>query len=1069
MSTKGSARETDVDDLNREIDPATAAFFKLLPNTEMRTAVAEIFAESIREAHKASPGSWVLSYSPTHDYVGFDAGKVFALNLEESTLTFLLDPEPVNLSDPRFASWAKPSKTPEFKSNPNLTWRLGPIAEVIEHWDAVKDAHLAAVRQAAGKVEFSTFAKHHQEELCEEVGRIAGVDLPRPRRRPIPGYEMDDLLWLVNRPFENWGGFSDPRFVKAEITFKRDAAELANELLSRGAIESLIQGKDYDEILKRLDKVAHATNLLFLGVPSQGDLAILHTGDLNEAEFCERLLELLYGGEDSADRLDEFGKWAEANGLPNKWTFPTYFLFLLHPESDLFIKPTAIKRFLSMLNPADTLEKSPSGSEYARVRDIARGLYDSLAEYEPQNLIDIQGFIWVCASVRFWKIAPGEGARLWEGCSGEGYIGLGWDEIGDLAGIKSKKDYDARIAQFISDEPGWTKDGLKQLWAFYSQVGEGDVIVANQGTKAVLGIGTVTGRYYFADGEEYGHRVPVRWDETTPRKVEFGGWRKTLIELSPKDFLSVMESPVIDSPNGGDGVFTPRAFELLALLHDRPQKSVYNEYRSEFSEHVERPFQKVMNQIAAMLPEPILDLMETERRVFARILKNDFGRGGAWPFYWGAFYPKGGKRIEDAQLYLVLNHEGLDFGFFIGEYGSKQKRRFVANSATHRTALERVFRDHIDSGKFVFGSWEDFFPSDLGGVSESMGWREWIAQPAEKGIRVGVLLGREQVLKLTREELVEQIGETFERLFPLVYLAISDDPLPLIAAYIDEGMDDEHDIAPDYSLETMVEETGFDLAALMGWVGAIDRKGQGVLYGPPGTGKTFVAERLARHLVGGGNGFVELVQFHPAYAYEDFIQGLRPEAREDGGLDYRLMPGRFLEFCRRASGREGRCVLIIDEINRANLSRVFGELMYLLEYREKDIPLAGGERLQIPKNVRLIGTMNTADRSIALVDHALRRRFAFIALYPQYKVLNKFHSERGYDAEKLIQILQRVNRAIDDPHYEVGISFFLMDNLTEHLGAIWRMEIEPYLEEYFFDQPGKVDEFRWDKVAEKVL
>jgi 5-methylcytosine-specific restriction protein B len=270
-------------------------------------------------------------------------------------------------------------------------------------------------------------------------------------------------------------------------------------------------------------------------------------------------------------------------------------------------------------------------------------------------------------------------------------------------------------------------------------------------------------------------------------------------------------------------------------------------------------------------------------------------------------------------------------------------------------------------------------------------------------------------------------------------------------------------------LDAVSEQTGIPSETLAFWVDAINRKGQGVLYGPPGTGKTFVAEHLARHIIGGGDGFVELVQFHPAYTYEDFIQGLRPESREDGGLDYRLMPGRFLEFCRRASAREGECVLIIDEINRANLSRVFGELMYLLEYREKEVPLAGGERLRIPQNVRLIGTMNTADRSIALVDHALRRRFAFIALYPQYEVLNKFHSERGYDAEKLIQILQRVNRAIDDPHYEVGISFFLMDNLTAHLGAIWRMEIEPYLEEYFFDQPGKVDEFRWDKVAEKIL
>ena len=136
---------------------------------------------------------------------------------------------------------------------------------MIEHWDAVKEAHLAAVRQAAGKIEFSTYAKHHQERLCDEVGRIAGTEIPRPTRRPIPGYELDDLLWLVNRPFGDWEGFSDPRFVKAEVTYKREAAELAEKLLGRAALESLIQEGKYEEILKRLDKVARATNLLFLG------------------------------------------------------------------------------------------------------------------------------------------------------------------------------------------------------------------------------------------------------------------------------------------------------------------------------------------------------------------------------------------------------------------------------------------------------------------------------------------------------------------------------------------------------------------------------------------------------------------------------------------------------------------------------------------------------------------------------------------------------------------------------------------------------------------------------------
>ncbi len=274
-------------------------------------------------------------------------------------------------------------------------------------------------------------------------------------------------------------------------------------------------------------------------------------------------------------------------------------------------------------------------------------------------------------------------------------------------------------------------------------------------------------------------------------------------------------------------------------------------------------------------------------------------------------------------------------------------------------------------------------------------------------------------------------------------------------------------VRPKYTLDQFSIDTGLDKEMLERWLRAIHRKGQAIIYGPPGTGKTFVAEHLARHLVSDSNGFVDLVQFHPAYAYEDFLQGIRPRAREDGTLEYSVVPGRFLEFCRKAQDRKGTCVLIIDEINRANLARVFGELMYLLEYRDKEIPLAvDGTSLNIPSNVRIIGTMNTADRSIALVDHALRRRFAFIRLQPDYEILKRFHQKEsiGFPVDGLVQVLQDLNRSINDPHYELGISYFLKPDLKDHLEDIWKMEVEPYLDEYFFDNRKSADKFRWESV-----
>ena len=275
------------------------------------------------------------------------------------------------------------------------------------------------------------------------------------------------------------------------------------------------------------------------------------------------------------------------------------------------------------------------------------------------------------------------------------------------------------------------------------------------------------------------------------------------------------------------------------------------------------------------------------------------------------------------------------------------------------------------------------------------------------------------------------------------------------------------ELQPEYTLAECAEDTGVEEKTLLNWLQAIERKQQAIFYGPPGTGKTYIAKKLAQHLIGGGDGFMELVQFHPAYAYEDFVQGIRPQ-RIDGELEYPLVPGRFMEFCRQARTCHNICLLIIDEINRANVARVFGELMYLLEYRNEKIPLAAGEEFSIPANVRIIGTMNTADRSIALVDHALRRRFAFISLYPNYEVLRRYHSATSFPAEKFIQTLKQLNQQINNPQYEVGISFFLRKDITEQIESIWRLEIEPYLEEYFFDQPGKVNHFRWEKVKQQL-
>lgn len=254
-----------------------------------------------------------------------------------------------------------------------------------------------------------------------------------------------------------------------------------------------------------------------------------------------------------------------------------------------------------------------------------------------------------------------------------------------------------------------------------------------------------------------------------------------------------------------------------------------------------------------------------------------------------------------------------------------------------------------------------------------------------------------------------------------------------------------------------------DLAEMEALLG--DKK-QMIFYGPPGTGKTWVAQEFAYCFTGGNDDHIELVQFHPSYSYEEFIEGIRPEAQDQGPPLFPVKPGAFREFCEKArTDPKNPYVMIIDEINRGNIAKIFGELMFLLEYRGKEVMLAySGERFTMPENVYLIGTMNTADRSIALVDFALRRRFHFFRFDADLEILKRWIDKNNVSeslASSVLGFLDQVNNRIPDRNYKIGFSYFMKHDLKEEdLKRIWTYNIEPYLEEYFFDRPDEVTQLR---------
>jgi hypothetical protein len=270
-----------------------------------------------------------------------------------------------------------------------------------------------------------------------------------------------------------------------------------------------------------------------------------------------------------------------------------------------------------------------------------------------------------------------------------------------------------------------------------------------------------------------------------------------------------------------------------------------------------------------------------------------------------------------------------------------------------------------------------------------------------------------------------------------------------------------------YSLEKVAAATHLPLDLLEEWVGLLrGRKRQALLYGPPGTGKTFVALQLARHLVG-DEGSVQLIQFHPSFSYEDFLEGLRPTSGDKGQVGYDVRDGVFLDFCAtQAQASPGTHVFVIDELNRAELGAVLGELMTLLEYRGREVQLPYSKRLfSVPENVVLLATMNTADRSLALVDFALRRRFHAFEMRPSRDILKSYLKARDEDTDLVLHFFDLVQERVASPDYAPGHSYWMAEDLSpQGLSRVWRYELYPYLAEYWFEHRSYLDDLN-DKVT----
>lgn len=303
----------------------------------------------------------------------------------------------------------------------------------------------------------------------------------------------------------------------------------------------------------------------------------------------------------------------------------------------------------------------------------------------------------------------------------------------------------------------------------------------------------------------------------------------------------------------------------------------------------------------------------------------------------------------------------------------------------------------------------------------------------------------------------------------------------LLDLFQEELSEDTGEIEPTYSPYTendFLQDVYMDKQQYNTLTALLRYKQNIILQGAPGVGKTYAAKRLAYSMIGVKDpSRVMMVQFHQSYSYEDFVMGFRPNA--EGG--FTLKQGPFYRFCKEAEiNSDIPYFFIIDEINRGNLSKIFGELFMMIEQDKRGVPLQllySDELFSIPKNVYLIGMMNTADRSLAILDYALRRRFAFFDLSPAFDS-NGFRSyQASLDNNKfnrLISTVQQLNLTITDDDtlgkgFCIGHSYFcglqavndlLLQNIVNY-------ELIPLLQEYWFDEPAKLQQ--WEQALREAI